>query len=177
MKRINYNILKPGYIIGTTMTVHPMAMITKITTAGIKNIFNPNISTHCLAVCSSHGLLYGVEMAWPIIRMVGLNEYEHGTLGNHIVFVAKIPDDYTDAANLFLKESHFYGIKYDILGLLEFWGLAQDSKKKLYCSELIREMNKKIGLPYPEVWDEKVSPLDLQRQTENNHIKWWKECV
>lgn len=174
MKKINNSVLRPGYIIGTTMTIHPMAMITKITTAGIKNIFNPNIATHCLAVTQEHGLNYGVEMAWPKIRQIDLNNFEHCSMGNHIVFVASIPDGLCDFANEFLLESHRRAIKYDIKGLLEFWELAKDEKKKLYCSELIREEMKMLELLYPVEWNEKVSPIQIQLFTKPTHIKWWK---
>lgn len=178
MRKINYDTLRPGYIIGTTMTIHPMAMITKITTAGMKNIFNPNIATHCLAVCQEHDLLYGMEMTYPKIRQVDLCDYEHCRAGNHIVFIAKIPDIFCEKANNFLLESHRRGIKYDIAGLLEFWGLTNDNKKKLYCSELIRQMFKYIPLYYPKEWDEKVSPYAVQNFTKEYQFKWWKsKCL
>jgi hypothetical protein len=179
-KKFDYSKFYPGLVLGTT-DMSPIAMAIRATTAGIQNIFNPNISTHVLAVVKEHDLLYGIEMAPPRIREIDLNKYEHGPLLNHIVFAAHFIewDDYKtqDKVNEWLLESHTKGIKYDIIELFKFWDDdIPDDPKKLICSDLIRNMMKFINIKIPIEWNKLCDPYDIQRYSTNNNklIKWWK---
>jgi hypothetical protein len=164
--KIDYSKLRPGMIIGTT-DMSPFAITTRITNAGIKNAFNPNVCTHIAIVCKEHDLFYLMEMALPKIREADCHKYEHGQFGNHIVFAA-MPfdiDDYTlqEKANDFLLESHRIGVKYDIKELFKFWGFhTYNDKKKLICSDLARNMMWQLNIKYPLEWDSIVSPWDEQ---------------
>lgn len=185
--KFNYGNLLPGYIVGTTNLLTSFGSVIRATEAGVKNIMNPNISSHVFLIVKEHDLLYGVEMAVPKIRMCDLNKYEHGKFGNHAVFVAnpfKIIDpeyDYNyymqENVNKWILKCHTIGIKYDIEELFKFWDIpVHGSGKKLICSELIRNMLRKFNITYPVWWDDKVSPLDIQKwaRNENLFVSDWK---
>jgi hypothetical protein len=168
LTRDDYAYLKPGMVIGTTNTASPLAAVIRGTTRGIRHTFDGSTASHVLMVCEHHGLLYGMEMTWPKIRRVDLNDI------GHICFIAKHPQldlaDMSDRANHWLWESHSRRVKYDLKGLTEFWGIGDDCKKKMYCSEMYREMLKHLKMAYPKHWDKKVSPWDVQRL--NTHINY-----
>ena len=158
----------PGMIIGTTDLLSPIGLPIRITTAGWQNALNPRIATHIAIVCKEHDLFYFMEMALPKIREADCNEYEHGILGDHVVFAAMpfAADDLSmqNQANNFLLESHRIGIKYGTEELFKFWDIpVHPDKKKLICSELSRNMCRQLNIPYPKEWDTLVSPYDEQK--------------
>lgn len=154
-------------IIGTTDITSLIGLPIRITTAGWRNAFNPNIATHIAIVCKEHDLFYFMEMLLPKIHQTDCNTYENGIFGDHVVFSA-LPfavDDYDaqEKANKFLLQSHRIGIKYGTEELFKFWDIPVPAdKNKLICSELARNMLNYIGVPYPEKWDILVSPYDEQ---------------
>jgi hypothetical protein len=161
--KLNYSELCPGMVIGTTNLFSPLAAIIRATTAGIKNIFNKKISSHIVIVCEEHDLLYGMEMAWPKIRQIDLNDIE-----KHIVFIAKdsalVDEDLQWKCNHWLLTSHYIGVRYDWKELFRFWNIqTYDDKKKWICSDLYREMLKYNGMNYPKEWNNKCDPYDIQR--------------
>ena len=156
-----YKYLRPGMCIGVTKLISPLGAIIRATTAGFINTFNPQIASHIVCVAESKGLLYGVEMNYPKIRRVDLNDLDP------VVFVGYHPDLDQSEANDWLWESHARRIKYGILEVLEFWGLPTDQPKRMICSELYKEMLKAQGLIYPKEWDVKVSPYDIQKYIVN----------
>jgi hypothetical protein len=185
--RFNYDKLLPGFIVGTTDTFTTFGAITRATEAGIKNIMNPNISSHIFLIVKEHDLIFGVEMVLPKIRMCDLNKYEYGKLGNHAVFVAnpfrlidyRYEYNYTmqESVNAWILKCHTIGIKYDIKELFKFWDLpVHDNKQKLICSELARNMLHQFEISYPPSWVEKVSPYDIQKWAcnENLFVSDWK---
>lgn len=161
MQRLDYATLRPGMLIGTTNLIHPISLIVRGTTAGLKNAFNSKIASHVLVVCETHDVLYGMEMAWPKIRRVDLKDYTKWP--ERIVFIAEHLDVNPARANEFLWESYSLRIRYGLFELLEFWGLPTDQPDKMICSELYREMLKDQGISFPSKWDEKVSPYDEQK--------------
>lgn len=162
MKLPPYGTLTPGTVIGTTSVLSPLGAVIRCTTAGMCNAFNPGIASHVLMVVNVHDLLYGVEMSWPKIRMVGLND-----IGRIAFCESVIPDynyDLQHRCNKWLLKSHEIGVKYDLKELLKFWKIkAFDDPRKLVCSGLYREMCRGCGIPYPNRWNDRVSPYDVQR--------------
>ena len=170
--KFNYGVLLPGYIVGATDTLSSFGVITRITETGdIRNAFNPDISSHIFLIVKEHDLLYGIEMALPKIRQCDLNEYEHGNLGDHAVFMANpfgesYIDNYDlqDEVNNWILKCHALGIQYGLEELLKFWDIpVHTDPKKLICSDLARNMLKFFKVPYPSVWDTKDSPYDHQK--------------
>lgn len=166
--KFDYSKFVPGTIIGTSNILSPIGLPIRITTAGWKNAFNPNIATHIAIICKEHDLYYFMEMLLPKIRQSDCNEYEHGAFGDHVVFAA-LPfaaDDYDsqEKANKFLLQCHRIGIKYGTEELFRFWDIPlPDDKNRLICSELARNMLGYIGISYPKEWDNLVSPYDEQK--------------
>lgn len=198
---IDYGKLKPGMIVGTTDTLHPMGIVTRATEVtqsvdsvlqGLSNALNPDVASHIFCIVEEHELLYGVGMKWPKVSMEDICDYQHGPLGNHIVFVADpvpravkysplIHDEVDEEElrirlNKWLLECHKRSIKYDLDGLLAFWHIAKDDPRKLICSELAREMLYWHNMYFPSSWMIKVSPFDIQRHYTDTAqlVKWWR---
>ena len=175
---IDYSALRAGDVIGTADTLHAMSCVTRLTCGGLRGLFSVGVSSHCLVACESGGLMYGMEMGPEKIRMVDLREYEHGRMGNHIVFVGRHVDMTAELGRLaawWLHDSHAKAIKYDFVELLKFWNVpVKDSKRRWICSDLPREMFRALSLRYDPAFETRVSPYDWQRCAELEHIHWWR---
>jgi hypothetical protein len=166
---LDYDLLKPGTVIGVTSTGGILSWLIKATTRGLKYANCKDTASHIVVVAEHQGLYYGIEMTWPKIRRVDLN-----SIGD-IVFVRKHVrldnSEMQDRANWWLWESHSKGIRYDLKGLLEFWKIGKDDKGKMYCSELYYYMLKYLKIEYPKKWDKKVSPYDVQTATMHINLQ------
>jgi hypothetical protein len=176
--QINYHAIRTGDVIGTADTLHAMSCVTRLTCGGLRGLFSTRVSSHIVVACESHGLMYGMEMGHEKIRMVDLREYEHGRMGNHIVFVGRhidLPVGLENAVEKWLHRSHELAIKYDHLELLKFLDIpVKDCDHTWICSDLPREMFRHFQLQYPARFNSRVSPYDWQRSDVLNHIHWWR---
>jgi len=126
-------------------------------------MFSRRTASHVICVASVHDLLMGIEMTWPRIHRIDLTDIgravwyaRHGGIAGN-----------EEKVNAFLWEAYERSVLYDVPGLFEFLGLGDDADRKLYCSELAREMYHAAGIrTFPRPWREMVSPLDLQRYHE-----------
>lgn len=182
MRLLDYGKIVPGTIFGSTKLFGAAGSIIRATTAGLKNTFNPWIATHIFIAVQEHGLLYGIGMEFPRIRIVDLCDYENGILGEHLVFAAvprelKENRELQEKANWWLLESHRRRVKYDLKELLLFWKITvRDDPEKLICSDLARNMLRFLNIPYPNDWNTKVDPYDHQKYFTNTSqlIKYWR---
>jgi len=98
-------------------------------------------------------------------------KYNHKHPFKHVVFIGRLKEldnaDLRCDMNEWVFTAYKIGKQYDYPGLLEYpkwlsWMQVQDRPDWWYCSEMPRHGFERYGIPYPESWKEKVSPMDHQ---------------
>jgi len=194
MGKFSINDLHVWDIIGTTRTLSVLSALIRKCEAGIGKMFSPHVASHIIVVgpnwFSGNGIT-GFEMTWPRIKTRSLDPLSPPpaapapspqidvrtprggvqSFAEHIVFIARAAD-WTRSltadtnATTYLRQVWETRTRYDVKALLEKLGIGNDDDKRMCCSELGREIWKRISIGYPPEWDQGLSPWDMQRHFE-----------
>ena len=169
--KINYSALKPMDRIDCSGR-SPLALVTRIVTAGLGNAWNHKVPVHTGIVVEWDGQLLCAEMGASGLEINPLSKYEGKgnrsimNVSRHPLFMdaeraryaqRRIIEDYRRS------EDGRKGVKYDYKGLLEFvFHRIKDNPKRYYCSEYFYALTFDL-IRYPIEFSAKVSPYDLFR--------------
>jgi hypothetical protein len=172
-RNIPYHLLRGGDRIDCDVRgIFPVT--TRIVTCGgLGHLFDYSRATHTAMVYEAHGQFFCLEMQLRGIRMISLEEYVNKWDFRIIQFARSRAYDTWEARESLMWDASLLirrGIEYDIKGVLSFVGKRiKDNGERHYCSEmyyvLTRDWLEKAGYPYPDSFEKRVSPWDLQKWT------------
>jgi hypothetical protein len=163
---INYSNLQGGDMVHCAGR-SPFAAITRIVTAGFKDITNYNISVHTGIIVDFYGQKLIAEMQPGGLEINSLEKYAKVGDKRWIIDITRNPIFNDVSVRTKLQEQIAIDrrrtIEYDYKGLLEFvFKKTSDDKSKNYCSEYVYYLTRCLSCKYPREYSIKVSPVNLQ---------------
>jgi hypothetical protein len=176
---INYKNLRPLDIVLCT-SLYPLSNSIRWEEAGLNNIFNTNIVTHCGMLVDIGGFLFISEMVGRLqinsLKRVYLNQ---GYFGHRIVEIRRnsVFDDpkIRYDINQSIISDYFQTIDYDYKGVISYLlPFVHPDAKKYYCSEYVEKKCTEAGKPIIKNDKLYITPFQIQESENLQYVENWK---
>ena len=178
MKKIkfNYQELKVGDMV-LCGSYAPIAVMIRSVTAGISHMFDYTVPNHVGIIIEASGQKLVAEMLGKGLCIDSLEDYNKGGIHPFIINIKRHPAYNLAKDRKRLNDAVFndfrHSLDYDFKGLLEFvFKRVKNARSRFYCSEYFVHQTKKDNIIYPDKFDIKVSPLDLNLCADWNNVKY-----
>ena len=164
--KFNYPILRSCDMV-VCAGKSPFATVTRIVTSGWKHFFDRKIAVHTGIIFELEGQKLIAEMQPKGLELNSMERYAKPGGRRWVIAIRRNPAFDSDYSRTTVQETIALDLRrtleYDYKGLLEFVSKRiKDNKKRAYCSEYYYQLTKDF-VGYPESFDTKVSPYDLQK--------------
>ena len=165
MLKFNYDNLRTMDMI-VCAGKSPFAVLTRIVTVGLRYAFNYGIAVHTGMVFNMDGQKLVAEMQPKGLEINSLEKYNKVGGRRWVINIRRHPVFHSEWLRVSAQQKIALDLRrrlqYDYKGLFEFVSKRiKDNKKRAYCSEYYYQLTKE-HITYPNDYDVKVSPHDLQ---------------
>ena len=146
-------------------------------TAGWRNTFNNDVSTHAGFIVKVNGKWMIAELKYPSGKIVPFEKYiTRRKLKPRIVAVKRFAE-YNDEKLRRIANKRTcqdcVKFEYDIPGLFEFYNICKDKPHKYYCSEFVRYESAIDKVKWRQKFYDKIGPYSIE--LEGNSKMMWHE--